>query len=463
MNNDLLRQLPKIDVLLCEAELQSAAEKYSYVRVKDVAQEYVEELRCMILNGALLELPSQDSVSGTIRGRLERTGVYSMKRVVNATGVVLHTNLGRAPIGEKLAAHVAEIASGYSNLEYDLDRGERGDRYSHVEKLLRELTGAEAALVVNNNAAALFLMLNTMAAGKTVAVSRGELVEIGGSFRVPEIMKRSGASLMEIGTTNRTNLADYSRAVGAGAEIILKVHTSNYKMVGFTEEVPLRDLAELSRRAGCPLLQDLGSAYFFRSSLLPDGPVVRESVEAGADVVCFSGDKLTGASQAGILVGKSAYIEQMKKNQLLRILRIDKLSLAALEGSLLCSLDFRQSLRENPTLSMLSMPSEVLRQRAERLAGRLAARNLNNFCFQTMESTDEAGGGSLPGVSLPGWVVTVSSEDMTADALERRLRARSVPIIARIWRDLLCLSPRTLLAGDEDVITVAFEQLAGGE
>ena len=325
MDKHLFQQLPKMDVLLAHPVLLTAQEEgVPYYALKEAARAQLDRLRRGILDGSVEALPGLDALAVQTVEQARRACRPHLRAVINATGVVLHTNLGRAPLGEAAARAVYEAARGYSNLEYDLEEGRRGSRFSHVDGLLCSLTGAEAALAVNNNAAAVFLMLSALAAGKKVAISRGELVEIGGSFRVPEIMARSGAQLIEVGTTNKTHLSDYRRAVEEqGAEILLKVHTSNFQLIGFTEEVSLEDLVSLGREKGIPVFHDLGSGALFDDPALgvPAGPTVEESVKAGADVVCFSGDKLLGGPQAGIALGKKAYIPELVNLSLNQSLR----------------------------------------------------------------------------------------------------------------------------------------------
>ena len=337
MSYKLLRQIPKTDSILSREAVKAAQEQYPYAFVKATVQACLDELRTQAMADRIDSIPSPDEIERMVLRGLADGRIYHLRRVINATGVVLHTNLGRAPLGETAAAHVAELSKGYCNLEYDLEKGKRGSRYDHVEQLLCELTGAEAAMVVNNNAGAVFLMLNTLARGKKVAVSRGELVEIGGSFRVPEIMYESGAEMVEVGCTNKTHPRDYERAMDElGAELLLKVYTSNFVINGFTESVSAGELAEIAHKRGGIVLHDQGSGFLFPPEAMGmhAGNVVWASLREGADVVSFSGDKLLGSGQCGVILGKKEYIERIKKNQLTRMLRIDKLSLAALEIAL---------------------------------------------------------------------------------------------------------------------------------
>ncbi len=459
MNQSELRKIPKMDQLLNRPAICRLCETLPRAMVRDVIQEELNALRRGLLSGEIKEVPDDGELEEQLCKRIEAAGRFRLRRVVNATGVVLHTNLGRAPLGDEIARHVAEVAAGYSDLEYRLDQGVRGSRYDHVEELLCRLTGAQAALVVNNNAAAVFLMLNTLARGKAVAISRGELVEIGGSFRIPEIMAQSGAELMEVGTTNKTRLSDYEAALEQGAEGILKVHASNFKVTGFTEEASVSQLAPLARQRGAFLLYDLGSGLLLRPEALGlhEGVYVPDVVRE-CDVVCFSGDKLLGGAQAGILLGKRELIEAMKKNHLNRMLRIDKLTLAALEAVLRWYLDERQAVERIPALRMLRAGQESLMERARGLAARLSAC-CPGLQFTAEPCMDEPGGGSLPAVELPGGAVAV--EGMSPVALEKRLRANEPPIVGRISRNRMLFSLRTLLPGDEDALAAFFAALGG--
>lgn len=464
MNQELLRRIPKVDVLLAGPTLTAACQTYPYAFVKAMVQSYLSELRADILHGDLCQLPSGEEMAEAVARRLGEQGLYSLKRVINATGVIVHTNLGRAPLGPEVAAHVAQVAQGYGNLEFDLDTGKRGSRYSHVESLLCRLTGAEAALVVNNNAGAVFLILNTLARGKAVAISRGELVEIGGSFRVPEIMEQSGAILAEVGSTNKTHLYDYERAIDRqGAQLLLKVHTSNFSMSGFTEEVELPQLVQLGRERGCPVLYDAGAAFIFPGERLGlhSGMVVEKCLRCGTDLVCFSGDKLLGSAQAGIIVGKKDYIEGIRQNPLTRMLRIDKLSLAALEASLHYYLEPELAIGKIPVLALTALSPESCRERALALQAR-ATQAAPSLTTAVAPLEDEVGGGSLPGVTLPGYALRLESSRFSPQELEAQLRQRPVPIVGRISKNGVLLSTRTLFPEDDSEIIAALAALEQG-
>lgn len=440
MKPELLRQLPKMDLLLARPALADSPLPYALRR--QAARQVLEECRRALLDGTASAVPALEKLEEAVLRRGAALARPALGRVINATGVVLHTNLGRAPLSRRAAEAVAQTARGYSNLEYDLANRRRGRRGEAVEALLCQLTGAEGALVVNNNAAAVFLLLSALAAGQGVAISRGELVEIGGSFRVPDILSRSGARLVEVGTTNKTRPADYAAALDAGtAQAALKVHPSNFRIVGFTQSVPLPELGALTRARGVPLFCDLGSAA-------PGTPELAEAV-AWADVTCFSGDKLLGGPQAGILLGKGALIEKLRADPLARALRIDKLSLAALEATLLSWRDGEAV----PVTAMRAAAPEELRRRAQALADALSP-----LCpCALVETEGEVGGGSLPGERLPGWAAALEP----AEELEAFFRAWRVPILGRIHRGKLLLDVRTLLPGDGEEIAAALAAWKG--
>lgn len=386
---------------------------------------------------------------------------YSLRRVINATGVVLHTNCGRALLAPEVARFVAEQAERYSNLELNLESGERGLRYTHVDKLLCRLTGAEAAMVVNNNAAAVLLMMNTFAQGKEVIVSRGELVEVGGSFRIPEVLKAGGAKLVEVGTTNKTWLRDYEAAIGSETAVILKVHTSNYRVEGFTHSVTGTELVELGNKFGLPVMEDLGSGSFFDGTSLgfPHEPTIEQTVKAGLSLVTFSGDKLLGGPQAGIIVGKEIFIERLRSNQLTRALRIDKLTLAALEGTL--RLYESGSTEDIPVWRMLSIPPDILKSTASELA---AILELNSkIVVEVKEDVSQVGGGAWPTVDLPTWVCAIRPKKGSIIELESFLRLGPVAILTRIRKDWAVVDVRTLLQGDIEEIARRLEDWGGEE
>ncbi len=460
MKQALLRRIPKVDILTSAVITHPAAEAAAVGEVKEAVRWVLDMLRSQILREEISEIPGNDALMQAVLTQLDSQRQYHLKKVINATGVVLHTNLGRAPLGEAAAAHVAEIISGYNNLEYDLAAGCRGSRYSHIEDLLCRITGAEAALVVNNNAAAVMLMLNTLAEGKTVAVSRGELVEIGGAFRVPEIMERSGAQLLEIGTTNKTHPEDYRRAVEEkGAQVLLKVHTSNFRIQGFTESVDVKTLSQIARPAGALVLEDMGAGFLLPIPMpgLESVPVVSDELKNGVDVVTFSADKLLGSAQGGVILGRKDLIEPMKKNQLTRALRVSKLEIAALEAALRRCQDARSAVKHIPVLSMLCAEEEALHRQAELLARKVTDLTGDPACAAVEPCQDVCGGGSLPGVTLAGWAVYL--EHPRPDQAEEALRRRDLPVIARIVKDRLCFSIRTVLEHDMDDLAKAVAEL----
>lgn len=375
-------------------------------------------------------------------------------RVVNATGIIIHTNLGRSILPGSSLQRLMQAGGCYSNLEFNLDTGRRGSRYSHVEELLCELTGAEAALVVNNNAAAVLIALEALALGKEAVVSRGQLVEIGGSFRIPDIMTRSGTRLVEVGTTNRTHLRDYENAITSETGVLLRVHCSNYRIVGFTGEVSNADLAQLGKARGIPVMEDLGSGCFVDLSKfgLAKEPTVQEVVASGIDIVTFSGDKLLGGPQAGIIVGKKHLIDQIKENPLNRALRIDKLTLASLESVLRLYLDEVNALQEIPTLRMIAVPESVVEQRARHLLSRCQAELGTSCSFATINVQSQVGGGAMPGQNLASWAVAVQPSDMKISQFEQRLRHAPVPVIGRIANDRLLLDLRTVAEDELDMV-----------
>jgi L-seryl-tRNA(Ser) seleniumtransferase len=452
-----LRRIPAVDELLVRPALQSLEGRAGRPLLVEATREVLETLRRRITAGEAADFSLQ-GLEEKILARVERELAFSLRRVINATGVILHTNLGRAPLAREALERVAEAAAGYSNLEYDLERGERGKRDAHTDCLLSKLLGAEAALVVNNNAAAVFLALNTLAEGGEVVVSRGELIEIGGSFRIPDICAKSGALLREVGTTNRTRLSDYANAVNERTRVLLRVHPSNFRMVGFTERPALEELVELARRHHLVLMEDLGSGCLvdLASYGLEDEPPAGSSLRAGVEVVTFSGDKLLGGPQAGILAGRREPLARVRKNPLFRALRVDKLTIAALETTARL---YRQGrLDQIPALRMIRASAASLAARAERLATRL--RSLPDMSLELESGESVAGGGSTPGQSLPTTLVCLTSARYGAEGLASRLRWNRPPVIVRVERDQVLVDLRTVPEEDEEAIVRAFEKLA---
>lgn len=476
-----LRSIPKVDEVMKVKKLADLAEQGSRTEAVETVRRMTEELRQKILRAAEgktsggneLCVPSAEELAALAAEALKAQPARHLRRVINATGIVLHTNLGRAVLPEAAVRAAAEAAGLPSNLEYDLEEGGRSSRHSHVEEILKKLTGAEAAMAVNNNAAAVLLCLSSVVQGREVIVSRGEEVEIGGSFRVPDIMRQSGAVLKEVGTTNRTKPEDYRDAVTENTGALLKVHTSNYRIIGFTRETTLKELSEIGGAAGLPVLYDMGSGLFTDLSRFGiDEPTVPAALKAGADLVLFSGDKLLGGPQAGFAVGKKELIDKMKKHPLARAVRVDKMTLAASEAVLRLYLDPAKAMREIPALRQISAGPEELRARAEAAAEALAKQpEAEGWHFAAEPCEDRTGGGSAPAAVLKGYAVTASPERTekaagkdpdvsgdaehgcgirTAEALERALRHASVPVICRISEEKIWLSLRTVRPEEEE-------------
>ncbi len=417
---------------------------YRKVVVRSI-REVIELKRKEILSGLSPDV-SVDSIAGDIENLIRKHSAYKLRPLINATGVIIHTNLGRAILSDKAIANVAATAGGYSNLEYEISRGKRGKRYSHIKDIIKELTGAEDAIVVNNNAAAVLICLDTFARGKEVIVSRGELVEIGGSFRIPAVMQASGAILREVGTTNKTHLSDYENAVCGNTGLLMKVHQSNYKVIGFTEEVPVEKIVKLGKDFNIPVVDDLGSGCLL--SLEKFGiygePTVQEVIRQGADLVTFSGDKLLGGPQAGIIVGKEKLIQKIQNNPMLRALRIDKMTFAALEATFMQYLDEEKALQDIPTVRMLTQPVEVIRKRAGKILASLKKSISVQADLKIVPDQSRAGGGSLPETDFPTYAVSVKPSGISVNALEERLRLGDPPVIARIQGDALLVDARTI-------------------
>ncbi len=459
--NALLRQLPKVDAVLERDDIAALSQTVPRALVVEAVREAIEAVRVTVLDGRDADT-SADSVAADAIGRAQLKARSSLRRVINATGIVVHTNLGRSPLAEEAVSAVAEVARGYSTLEYDVDSGERGSRHVHVESLICRLTGAEAAMAVNNNAAAVMLALAGLARGKEAIVSRGQLVEIGGSFRVPDVMAESGATMVEVGTTNKTHLRDYEGAITERTGLLLKVHTSNYRVVGFTEEVSLAELVELGASHGVPVMEDQGSGVLvdLRQWGLIGEPTVAESVAAGADVVTCSGDKLLGGPQAGILCGKYHVIAALKKHPLARAVRLDKMTLAALEATLRLYLDPERAAREVPTLRMLALGKTEAASRAARIADEIARTCGDCYLTGTHDDVSRAGGGALPMADIPTVCATVAPQRMSVTELERRLRLGDPHVVARIADDRLLLDPRTLSSAEEHEVVDALARIA---
>jgi L-seryl-tRNA(Ser) seleniumtransferase len=449
-----LRRLPSVDQVLRLLAERPEAHAIPHARLTEAVRAALDEERRRAR--AESRTPANaDTIVARVAKSLAQAGVFSLRPIINATGVVLHTNLGRALLSPLARERVGLVADAYSNLELDLATKERGSRYSHVAALLRRLTGAEDAVVVNNNAAAVLLALETLAHGKEVIVSRGELIEIGGEFRIPDIMRRSGAVLREVGATNRTHLRDYAEAIGPATALVLKVHPSNYRIVGFTADVPSRALVDLGRERGVPVMEDLGSGSLvdLRADGFPYEPTVPEVVAAGVDLVSFSGDKLLGGPQAGILVGASAIVAKLKKNPLNRALRIDKLTIAALEATLY-AYDAGTARDTVPTLRMLTEPLPSVRARARRVLARLGPPVAKTLSARVVDDLSQVGGGALPTVELPTAAVAFGPGPHVRE-LDAALRRGDPAVIGRIADDTLLLDCRTVLPGQVAALAAA--------
>ncbi|MGE5894949.1 MAG: L-seryl-tRNA(Sec) selenium transferase [bacterium] len=456
---ELLRNLPSVDQLLKSDPVRELLRKYPRLFVTKAIRNTIKKYRERIKAGILIDADISSILKDIQAESRQESGLH-LRPVINATGIVIHTNLGRAPLSRKVLDNVVRIAEGYSNLEYDIEKGVRGKRYSHVKSIINEITGARDCLVVNNNAGAVLLCLAAIAKGNEVIVSRGELVEIGGAFRVPDVMLQSGAILREVGTTNKTHLYDYERAITSSTAMILKVHRSNFRITGFTEDVSLEELAALGKKYTIPVMFDLGSGSLVDLKPLGvhDEPSVQEVVQAGADLTTFSGDKLLGGPQAGIIVGRPDLIQMIQQHPLTRALRIDKFTLAALESTFMIYADREKAGDEIPALRMLFSSEEALKIRARRLASALKKAGIPADIRIAKDRT-KAGGGSLPEVEFVTWTVSLSPEGMSVNALEERLRKCSLPIIGRINEGRFILDMMTVKSSQISKIVGSFAEV----
>ncbi len=461
---ELLRKISPVDEILALSEVKELIEKNPRPVVVEAVRTILGELRRSILEAKederlkSLSLEPADLVP-MIRDLVDEVMKPSLKRVINATGVVIHTNLGRSILSPLALDAVLSVAGSYSTLEFELKAGKRSNRQVHIEDLLVTTSGAESAMAVNNNAAAVFLALSALAKGREVIISRGELVEIGGSFRVPEVMAAGGAILREVGTTNKTHLKDYERAITSETALLLKVHTSNFAISGFTAEVPLKDLVELGEKRGIPVMHDLGSGVLIDLGEygLTYEPTVQDSILAGADIVTFSGDKLLGGPQAGLIVGKKAIIEELKVHPLARALRLDKMTLAALEETLRLYLDTERAIKEIPTLNMILTPLSELKKKADNLAKKLKEAADSRLDIEVTPDHSKVGGGALPLEEMETMVVAISAKGISAASFEEALRKGETPVIARIKDDRVILDLRTVQRGEVGEITQAVQ------
>ena len=460
MNKNILyRNIPKVDVLLENPQIVKLIKKYHRDVIVDIIREEINKLRTFIKENddiSLIEEKTNQLVENITKST-EKIYSYNLRKVINGSGTILHTNLGRAIISKKHANYLSEVVTNYSNLEYNLEEGKRGERYSHFEKLICKITGAEAAMAVNNNAAAVMLVLSSMAKEKEVIVSRGELVEIGGKFRIPDVMKSSNAHLVEVGTTNKTHLEDYSDAITENTGALLKVHTSNFKILGFTESVSVEELSKLSKEKDIPIIEDIGSGVLIDLSKygLEYEPTVQDSIKAGVDIVSFSGDKLLGGPQAGIIVGKKKYIDKMKKNPLTRAFRIDKFTATVLEMIFHEYLNEENAIKNIPVLSLITKDIKEIEKSAKKLYAKLS--NLKDAADIKVEDTlSQIGGGSLPTENIKSKCISIVPKNISTASLEEQLRLNENPVVARISDDKLIIDMRCIL---EDEIEILAEKI----
>lgn len=460
-NREKLRNIPAVNELMAVVLRAEWASQFPQNRVLESVRETLEGLRTRIQQEGG-EVPSLEALAGSVHERMAGLAAFSLKRVINATGIIVHTNLGRAPLPPEAIENIAAVAGGYSNLEFDLAEGIRGSREKHLERILAQLIPSEASLVVNNNAAALLLVLNTFAEGKEVIVSRGELVEIGGSFRLPDIMKKSQATLREVGTTNKTRLEDYRNAISERTGLILVVHPSNYQIIGFTEKPEVADLVALGASRGIPVVEDHGSGILADLSRwgIPDEPTVAARVRAGFDVVCFSGDKILGGPQAGIACGKKEWIDRMRKNPLFRVLRVDKMVYAALEATV--RLYLMERFGQVPVLKMLSATADSLHPIADAWRSELQ-RLLPRASFQVERTVCYVGGGAAPMKQIDSCAVSVKDPRLSSSDIAGSLRQSDPPVVARIDEDRVYFELRTLQEEERRIITAALQRILSAQ
>lgn len=460
---NLYKMIPKVDQILDNKVIKDLLDKNSKNLVMESIHEELDNIRNNISNGYDKNIISNkiENLIDNIKDNLMNKKTFSLRNVVNASGVVIHTNLGRSVLNNEIFENIKKVSIGYSNLEYNLEKGERGSRYSHLSEIIKKITGAEDCMVVNNNAAAVMLILSTIAKGKNVITSRSELVEIGGSFRIPDVCRESGAELKEIGTTNKTHLRDYENAIDGNTAALFKVHQSNFKILGFTEAVSSFELKSLKEKYNIPIIEDLGSGVLIDLSKygLSHEPTVQECIKNGVDIVSFSGDKLLGGVQAGIIVGKKEYIEKMKKNQLTRALRVDKFTLSALEAVFSYYIDEELAISKIPTLNMLTIKIEKLYDKAQKLIEYLGENN--EFSYAIIDIDSEVGAGSLPTQKLPSKAIKVISKSFTENELEEKLRSNRIPIITRIYKGNLIFDVRTIFENEFCIIKDALNSLIG--
>ena len=461
MKKHLLRELPSVDVISRNSEIEALSQSIDQEYLTEIIREETANIRALILEDKYEHdhINTQELIEN-IKNRLSSDFDFGLKKVINGSGVVLHTNLGRAPMPLAIKEKFENILYGYCNLEYDIEKGTRGSRHDHLKELILKLTGAEDVIVVNNNAAAVMLVLSTMCAGREVIVSRGELVEIGGSFRIPKVMQHSGAFLREVGSTNKTHLRDYEEEINENTAALMKVHTSNFRMMGFTESVSIKDLRPLADRHDLPIIDDLGSGVFIdlRKYGLEYEPTILDSLAQGSDIVTFSGDKLLGGPQCGVIVGKAKYISMMKKNNLLRALRVDKMTISALAMTLSLYLD-KENLEKNvPVLSMLSQEPEQLKEKAQRLLDMTAANSLRAD-IRVEASKSQVGGGSLPAQYMDSYSVAVNPSEMSVNELEQKMRLTEPHIVGRIANETYYLDVRSIFEEELSAVSAKLSEI----
>ena len=459
---NIFRNLPSVSQLLESPQLKQLVESVNHSVVVDGVRDFLDDLREQVSSAAEeVSIPTPNELAEKIADWLKSEEKPYLRRVINGTGIILHTGLGRAPLAQSAIKAVEEISTGYASVEVDVKTGERGQRIKAVERLICELTGAEAAAITNNNAAATMLTLSALAAGSEVIVSRGQLIEIGGSYRLPDVMECSGAKLKEVGTTNKTHLADYENAIGEETGALLKVHPSNFEVVGFTKTVSTKEMVDLAGKHNLPVIDDVGSGALidFAKFGLMDEPVVNQSIKDGADVVLFSGDKLIGGPQCGIIIGKCKYIDMILKNPLMRAMRVDKMTLAALAATLRLYRDPETAEQEVPILRMLSMPVENLKLRASKISQQISHLPFISSC-EVVEDQSMLGGGSLPTQKIPTWCVAVEPADQSVSRLAHQLRNSSTSVIGRIQKDRLFLDMRTVQPCQDAELVSVFESFS---
>ena len=448
---ELFRKLPKVDILLQNEVIAGLCEEYGRGFVVECIRAELDHARALIAAEVSEAESYLNDFVKNVEKRVKLESEYPLRKVINATGIILHTNLGRAPLGKVHLDAISQAICGYSNLEYDLETGKRGKRFTHYADLISKIAGTEGAIAVNNNAASLTLIFGALSKGKEVIVSRGEAIEIGGKFRIPEVIEQSGAILKEVGTTNKTRISDYEDAINENTGALLKVHTSNYKVIGFTEEVTLEQLVELGEKYNLPVIMDVGSGVLvdLEKYGLAHEPTVQEQVKKGADLVCFSGDKLLGGPQAGIIVGKKEAVQKLEHYPLMRAIRLDKCAIAALSATFREYMDEARAVKNIPVLHMIARPLSELKGQAEELTARLSKCTAE---IQVEESESMVGGGSLPGEILASYAVTIQLDKMSCEALMEKMRAYETPIIGHIKEDKVWMDMRTVMPEDIKII-----------